>query len=51
MTLFRKTQKTKSNFEKAVLKADRQVERDIKSGKLKAYKSAKKMHEDILNNV
>ena len=47
-----KTKKAKlSEFEKEILKADRQIERDIKSGKLKAYKSAKKMHEDILNNA
>lgn len=40
-----------SEFEKEVLKADRQIQRDIKNGKAKAYKSAKKMHEDILNNA
>ena len=51
MNLLRKIQKPKSKFEKAVLKADRQIKRDIKSGKLKGYKSAKKMHEDILSNA
>ena len=43
-----KAKSPKSAFERAVLRADAQIERDIKSGKLKGYKSAKKMHEDIL---
>lgn len=40
-----------SKFEKEIIKADKQIERDIKNGTLKAYKSAKKMHEDILSNA
>lgn len=40
-----------SKFEKSVLKAEKQIQKDIKSGTLKAYKSAKQMHEDILGEI